>query len=294
MAEVHYSDSEPILPHEEMADELEEIACDLDDDIVLSNDSVGDEQNSSVGFCLDKDVNRDELTSIRTNEPVTDLQSHDHLSDYGASPHSNGNINGTLSASLKENNIQEEIISEIVQQPEDSLLSESIPSSSERAVSSEIPNLLKPAPVNTRTSNISEASSGSASFNYEDERVRALSIPLHATMLAPQASAIFYDRVNSDLRGVPINKQVVVVDDGRFQSNPPSSLGSTNEMRNFANSVGGDSTMDLDAVEKANQWHLNYQEASIYLEEGANNDKFDTHPRDQSSLPGTSCLRIVS
>ncbi|XP_050410021.1 two pore channel protein 1 isoform X1 [Patella vulgata] len=33
------------------------------------------------------------------------------------------------------------------------------------------------------------------------------------------------------------------------------------------------------------QWQLNYQEAAIYLEEGENNDKFDTHPRDQSALP---------
>ena len=33
------------------------------------------------------------------------------------------------------------------------------------------------------------------------------------------------------------------------------------------------------------QWLMNYQEAAIYLEEGRNNEKFDTHPRNQSALP---------
>lgn len=32
-------------------------------------------------------------------------------------------------------------------------------------------------------------------------------------------------------------------------------------------------------------WSLNYREASIYLEEGFNNDKFDYHPQAYSKLP---------
>ncbi|XP_054718016.1 two pore channel protein 1-like [Uloborus diversus] len=33
------------------------------------------------------------------------------------------------------------------------------------------------------------------------------------------------------------------------------------------------------------QWDMNYHEASIYLEEGANNDKFTFHPRNKDALP---------
>ncbi|CAG7819923.1 unnamed protein product [Allacma fusca] len=33
------------------------------------------------------------------------------------------------------------------------------------------------------------------------------------------------------------------------------------------------------------QWAMNYQEAAIYLEEGANNDQFSTHPKRKESLP---------
>jgi len=32
-------------------------------------------------------------------------------------------------------------------------------------------------------------------------------------------------------------------------------------------------------------WELNYQEAAIYLQEGENNDKYNTHPRDFRALP---------
>jgi len=33
------------------------------------------------------------------------------------------------------------------------------------------------------------------------------------------------------------------------------------------------------------QWLMNYQEATIYLEEGSNNDQFSTHPKRRESLP---------
>lgn len=33
------------------------------------------------------------------------------------------------------------------------------------------------------------------------------------------------------------------------------------------------------------QWLMNYQEAAIYLEEGENNEKYETHPKSQSALP---------
>ncbi|XP_071945842.1 two pore channel protein 1-like [Antedon mediterranea] len=34
-----------------------------------------------------------------------------------------------------------------------------------------------------------------------------------------------------------------------------------------------------------NRWQLNYQEAAIYLQEGENNERFDTHPQTQDALP---------
>lgn len=50
---------------------------------------------------------------------------------------------------------------------------------------------------------------------------------------------------------------------------------------------GGDQSNDYQIrVEKHRvQWYMNYQEAAIYLEEGENNEKFDTHPKTQTALP---------
>ncbi|XP_063610865.1 two pore channel protein 1-like isoform X1 [Penaeus indicus] len=35
----------------------------------------------------------------------------------------------------------------------------------------------------------------------------------------------------------------------------------------------------------SSSWEMNYHEAAIFLEEGENNDKFNSHPRDRSALP---------
>lgn len=40
----------------------------------------------------------------------------------------------------------------------------------------------------------------------------------------------------------------------------------------------GNSSVDM-------QWAMNYKEASIYLEEGENNDQFSTHPKRKENLP---------
>jgi len=37
--------------------------------------------------------------------------------------------------------------------------------------------------------------------------------------------------------------------------------------------------------ETANSWELNYREASIFLEEGINNDKLTSHPNSHEALP---------
>ena len=36
---------------------------------------------------------------------------------------------------------------------------------------------------------------------------------------------------------------------------------------------------------QAEQWEIAYREASLYLEEGEQNEKFSTHPEDPSVLP---------
>lgn len=43
---------------------------------------------------------------------------------------------------------------------------------------------------------------------------------------------------------------------------------------------------DLDSTNSEyDQWQMNYHEAAIFLEEGRNNEKFDSHPTHPSALP---------
>ncbi|XP_046386592.1 two pore calcium channel protein 1-like [Ischnura elegans] len=42
---------------------------------------------------------------------------------------------------------------------------------------------------------------------------------------------------------------------------------------------------ELRASSDASEWRMIYHEAAIYLEEGNNNEKFDSHPKDRHSLP---------
>ncbi|GFU29882.1 two pore calcium channel protein 1 [Nephila pilipes] len=44
-------------------------------------------------------------------------------------------------------------------------------------------------------------------------------------------------------------------------------------------------TPEENPSESTDQWDMNYHEASIYLEEGENNDKFTFHPRSRDALP---------
>ncbi|XP_071479888.1 two pore calcium channel protein 1-like, partial [Diadema antillarum] len=45
------------------------------------------------------------------------------------------------------------------------------------------------------------------------------------------------------------------------------------------------SSLSMPALGGSQDWDLNYREAAIYLQEGENNDRFDTHPRSQDALP---------
>ena len=44
-------------------------------------------------------------------------------------------------------------------------------------------------------------------------------------------------------------------------------------------------SIDEDERLSSQKWEINYLEAAIFLEEGENNDKFDSHPGDKSALP---------
>lgn len=51
--------------------------------------------------------------------------------------------------------------------------------------------------------------------------------------------------------------------------------------------MGSRSSLSRDSptAEGTDHWEMNYHEAAIFLEEGENNEKFDSHPRHPSALP---------
>ncbi|CAH1802030.1 unnamed protein product [Owenia fusiformis] len=58
-----------------------------------------------------------------------------------------------------------------------------------------------------------------------------------------------------------------------------------NEASNMATDIPANEDSDDSPEQRQHHWSLNYQEAAIYLEEGYNNDKFETHPQSQNALP---------
>ncbi|XP_068220529.1 two pore channel protein 1-like isoform X2 [Palaemon carinicauda] len=55
---------------------------------------------------------------------------------------------------------------------------------------------------------------------------------------------------------------------------------STSSYRQLQDPVSGTPVSTVDT-----SWEMNYHESAIYLEEGQNNDKFNSHPRDRAALP---------
>ncbi|KAJ8921141.1 hypothetical protein NQ315_013612 [Exocentrus adspersus] len=49
--------------------------------------------------------------------------------------------------------------------------------------------------------------------------------------------------------------------------------------------MGSRSSLSRDDNSETDHWEMNYHEAAIFLEEGENNEKFDSHPRHPSALP---------
>ncbi|KAL1502413.1 hypothetical protein ABEB36_007557 [Hypothenemus hampei] len=69
------------------------------------------------------------------------------------------------------------------------------------------------------------------------------------------------------------NEDVTNVSYGSASTNPLEEMGSRSSL-----------ARDLDSNE-VDHWEMNYHEAAIFLEEGENNEKFDSHPRHPSALP---------
>lgn len=59
------------------------------------------------------------------------------------------------------------------------------------------------------------------------------------------------------------------------------------EIVNDTGNMGYDIPISAQMSRRDNRklWELNYQEAAIFLQEGENNDKFYTHPRNCNALP---------
>ncbi|XP_049818861.1 two pore calcium channel protein 1-like isoform X2 [Aethina tumida] len=56
-------------------------------------------------------------------------------------------------------------------------------------------------------------------------------------------------------------------------------------LRDPLEEMGSRSSLSRENETEADHWEMNYHEASIFLEEGGNNEKFDSHPRHPSALP---------
>lgn len=74
-------------------------------------------------------------------------------------------------------------------------------------------------------------------------------------------------------------------DDGykRFNEDLRVSYGSNTT--NPSDEMGSRSSLSREMDPETDHWEMNYHEAAIFLEEGENNDKFDSHPSHPSALP---------
>ncbi|CAG9770850.1 unnamed protein product [Ceutorhynchus assimilis] len=75
-----------------------------------------------------------------------------------------------------------------------------------------------------------------------------------------------YKRFSEDINNVNVTY-------GAATSNPIDEMGSRSSL-----------SRDMDSAD-VDHWEMNYHEAAIFLEEGENNEKFDSHPRHPSALP---------
>lgn len=74
----------------------------------------------------------------------------------------------------------------------------------------------------------------------------------------------------------------------RFLDEVPIQNGQHSASGDFSNEIGSRSSLNRDPDEtnlEFDHWQMNYHEAAIFLEEGQNNEKFDSHPQHPSALP---------
>ncbi|KOB76873.1 putative two pore channel 1, partial [Operophtera brumata] len=100
-----------------------------------------------------------------------------------------------------------------------------------------------------------------------------------ATLRSPSPPSDGYKRFSDDFANTSINNYGSNVTNTRTESD---------------GAAGGDGTLDMGSrsslhtglhMSEDEHWEMNYHEAAIYLEEGLNNEKFDSHPSSPEELP---------
>uniref|UniRef100_A0A8D8TKZ2 Two pore calcium channel protein 1 n=2 Tax=Cacopsylla melanoneura TaxID=428564 RepID=A0A8D8TKZ2_9HEMI len=119
------------------------------------------------------------------------------------------------------------------------------------------------------------------------------------TLRSPQLNSEGYVRFSDDLLQVPIalqdaptlNHQIEPGGGGGGDHNQNDVIGSRSSFYDHAHHRNGTDVVELSPSSGQGQtndflpWEMNYHEAAIFLEEGANNDKFDSHPGHPGALP---------
>ncbi|KAJ1524179.1 hypothetical protein ONE63_010705 [Megalurothrips usitatus] len=119
-----------------------------------------------------------------------------------------------------------------------------------------------------------------------------------ASAVIPNLSADGYTRFSDD--NINLNRTLGSEHDGhendssRIEMSPtldeqdlPNMIGSQSGMGQeyVTDGVSGEMRILSDPKDVGKSWETNYHEAAIFLEEGANNEKFDSHPSDPQAVP---------
>lgn len=92
------------------------------------------------------------------------------------------------------------------------------------------------------------------------------------------------DNYDTSLLVKPPRSYSNVGDDQVIEAGNIASSSSQN-LQHLWGGQGNDLSYTLSHQRNKERWLMNYQEATIYLEEGENNEKFDTHPKSQADVP---------
>ncbi|XP_026277239.1 two pore calcium channel protein 1 [Frankliniella occidentalis] len=118
-----------------------------------------------------------------------------------------------------------------------------------------------------------------------------------ASAVIPNLSADGYTRFNDDTINL---RRAVVSDRDGHDIDSRMDVSAAAEEQDLPNMIGSQSSLDHEYVtdgvsgevrvlsdpkDVGKSWETNYHEAAIFLEEGANNEKFDSHPSDPKAVP---------